>query len=138
MAYRLATKSIGIEGFTNWHVDASDPIPRHCVYHDGVIADSIIRVTAYKRATNLQVAHSYAIKDVWGPGGISAGCASSQLVKTDAAGVYGYGPPPSALAASGGFSVYILGPTGTPLDPGQCSQADRPQFLYEVIQPLAD
>lgn len=137
MSYALANQALGVEVFTHWHTTGSnDMTPIHCVYNSTVTADSIIKLNAYKRASSMKGAHSYAVKDVWGPKQIPSDCKGPQLIKTDSAGTYSNGAPSDDLTLTGGFSVYILGSSAAPLDPGAWSQQDRPSFIYEIIQPL--
>ena len=128
----LHTDSMGVEHFYSWHLD--DDLPVHCTWVDAVTDHSIIRLTPYSTSPDLRVAHSYALVDVWGPGGAPQTCRDPQNVKTDASGVYGldFG---DAMEEGAGFSVVILGPS-QPLDPGDWQESDRPSFLFEVIEPL--
>ena len=64
-----------------------------------------------------------------------AACTGRQSIKTDAAGVYGYSFPAS-VTGEGGFSVAILGAGTAPLFPGDWQEADRPSFLFEIVDPL--
>ncbi|MBM4390233.1 MAG: hypothetical protein FJ090_03855 [Deltaproteobacteria bacterium] len=129
------TESVGIEHFYSWHTDEVTGLPVHCTWNTRLTDDSFVRVQAYTTSDQLLVAHSYAVVDVWGPGNAPPSCTGTQLIKTDAAGVYGYGYAASTMA-NGGFSVAILGPDSMPLYPGDWGEADRPSFLYEVIEPL--
>ncbi|MBM75962.1 MAG: hypothetical protein CMK59_11230 [Proteobacteria bacterium] len=130
----LHDTSLGIEHFYSWYID-ENVIPIHCTWNSTVSDDSIIKIQPYSTSPELQVSHSYAIVDVWGPGNAPANCTVAQNIKTDAAGVYGYNFPSNYLT-EGGFSVAILGPDQDPLDPGIWGEQDRPAFLYEVIDPL--
>jgi hypothetical protein len=129
------SESLGIEHFYSWHTDATTGLPVHCTWNSRVTDGSIVRVQAYGTSPDLLTAHSYAIVDVWGPGNAPASCSDYQLIKTDAAGVYGYVYAASTVA-NGGFSVAILGPDATALDPGDWRESSRPSFLYEVIEPI--
>ncbi len=131
----LHETSFGVEPFYSWHVDAETGLPVHCVWNTTVSAESVVRLSPYTTSPDLPVAHGFALVDTWGPGEAPADCTGTQLIKTDAAGVYGYAFP-SDLTAEGGFSVAILGPDPTPLDPGEWRETDRPSFVYEVIDPL--
>ena len=49
--------------------------------------------------------------------------------------MYGYSFPAS-VTGEGGFSVAILGAGTAPLFPGDWQEADRPSFLFEIVDPL--
>jgi len=132
----LGTASLGIEPFYSWHTDSSTGLPVHCTWNETVTADSVVRVSAFSTSPDLLTAHSYAIVDVWGPGGAPSSCTGTQSIKTNAAGVYGYAFD-SAMMAEGGFSVAILGASDTVLYPGDWDENDRPSFSYEVVDALA-
>ena len=131
----VGTSSLGIEPFYSWHIDTDTGLPVHCAWNHTVTADSIVRVFAHSTSPDLLVAHSYAVVDTWGPGAAPAACTVAQNIKTNASGVYGYRFDAST-AALGGFSVAILGPDPTPLDPGLWDEQDRPAFSYEVVDVL--
>jgi hypothetical protein len=131
----VATQTLGIEHFYAWHDDPSTGLPVHCTWNSRVQEGDIVRVSAYSSSPDLRRAHSYAVVDVWGPGGAPASCAGTQLIRTDSAGVYGYAYAASTVA-EGGFSVALLGPDDVPLYPGDWREGDRPSFVYEVIEPL--
>ena len=130
----LHDTSLGIEHFYTWHVDPALGVPVHCTWSSAARADSMVAITPYSTSPDLLEAHSYAIVDVWGPGEAPATCTGTQLIKTDAAGVYGY-TYASTLTAEGGFSVAILGTSG-PLAPEDWGEAQRPAFRYEIIDPI--
>lgn len=129
------TQSLGVEHFYAWHDDPVSGLPVHCTWNDRVTDTSLIRLSAYGTSPDLRVAHHYVVVEVWGPGAAPANCTGTQLIKTDAAGVYGYLYAASTLA-SGGFSVALLGPDEDPLYPGDWGEVDRPSFMYEVVEPL--
>lgn len=129
------TESLGIEHFYAWHDDATSGLPVHCTWNNRVTDSSVIRLHPYTTSPELRVAHSYALARVWAPGNAPAECLGTQLIKTDAAGVYGYVYSGSTIG-NAGFSVAILGPSSTPLNPGEWGELDRPSFLYEVLEPL--
>ena len=94
-----------------------------------------IKLYIFDTSPDLQETHSYVIVDVWGPGNAQSPCIDVQNIKTDAAGVYGYSFPTNYIT-EGGFSVALLGSGDSPLDPGIWGEADRPSFVYEIIDPL--
>lgn len=128
-------QSLGIEHFYAWHQDSTTGLPVHCTWNSRVTDVSVVRVQAYGTSPDLLTAHSYAVVDVWGRGHAPANCAGSQLIRTDAAGVYGYAYA-DTTTANAGFSVAILGVDDAPLNPGDWREGDRPSFLYEVIEPI--
>jgi hypothetical protein len=128
------TQSLGIDHFYSWYTGEGG-IPVHCTWNSRITEQSIVKIQPYSTSLDLTIAHSYVIVEVWGPGNAPSGCTGTQLIKTDASGVYGYAFAESTMA-SGGFSVAILGPTTSPLYPGDWRESDRPAFLFEVIEPL--
>ncbi len=131
----VSSTSVGVEHFYTWHTDSETDLPVHCTWNDTVTDDSLVKLTPYSTSPDLLTAHSYAIVAVWGPGNAPVACTDGQNIKTDAAGVYGYDAG-ATVEAGGGFSVAILGSDEEPLWPGDWQEADRPSFLYEVIEPL--
>jgi hypothetical protein len=134
----LHTQSLGIEHMYSWHIDAVLvlDVPVHCTWNTRVTSDSIVKLTPYTTSPDLAVSHTYTIVDVWGPGEAPDACTVAQNIKTDAAGVYGYVFSESMMD-EGGFSVAMLGPDpSVGLDPGMWGEADRPSFLFELIEPL--
>ena len=132
----VGLSSLGIEPFYSWHVDSDTGLPVHCAWNTTVTDASIVRVFAHSTSPDLLVAHSYAVVDTWEPGAAPAACTGAQNIKTNASGVYGYSFDASTVAL-GGFSVAILGPDSTPLDPGAWDELDRPAFSYDVVDALA-
>lgn len=131
----LSSTSLGIEAFFSWHTDGDTGLPVHCAWNETVTADSVIRVAAFSTSPDLLTAHSYVIVDTWGPGAAPASCTGTQVIKTNASGVYGYDFD-AAMTAHGGFSVAILGVGDAVLNPGDWDENDRPAFSYEVIDAL--
>jgi hypothetical protein len=134
--WMLHETSLGVEHFYTWHTDPNTALPVHCTWNTMVTANSLVRVQAYTTSPDLLHSHSYALVEVWGPGSAPAVCTASQNIKTDAAGVYTSNLP-KGYETEGGFSVAILGPSATPLWPGDWQEGDRPSFLYEVLEPLS-
>jgi hypothetical protein len=131
-AATLHESSLGIEHFYSWHTDAETALPVHCTWNTLVDEDAVVKIQPYSTSPDLLVAHSYAIVEVWSPGGAPTACTDTQSIKTDAAGVYSYDFA-STTITEGGFSVAILGPDSDPLYPGDWQEGDRPAFAYEVF-----
>jgi len=134
----LHGETMGIEHMYSWHIGSGYAldVPVHCTWNRRATSDTIVKLTPYGTSPDLAVSHTYTIVDVWGPGEAPEACRETQNIKTDAAGVYGY-TFPSSMIEEGGFSVAMLGPDSfDALDPGMWQEAERPSFLFELIEPL--
>ena len=63
------------------NTDAETGLPVHCTWNTLVDEDSMIKVQPYSTSPDLVEAHSYAIVDVWGPGGAPTACTDGQSIK---------------------------------------------------------